>query len=60
MDSLLKRCKELESLLRDTKSTVNIDGLLDSVSALVLDCEPIRKNKNVESFLNRCKLPDKT
>jgi hypothetical protein len=48
------RQKELESLLKNPKSLISTDGLLDSITALVLDCEPMRKNKNIENFLNRC------
>jgi hypothetical protein len=51
------RRKELESVLRNPKSLISIDGLLDGITALVLDCEPMRKNKNIENFLNRCMIP---
>jgi hypothetical protein len=51
-----QRIKELESLMKNPKSLLSIDGLMDSLIALVLDCEPMRKNKNIENFLNRCKL----
>lgn len=50
-----QRIKDIDTLLKNPRSYVNIDGLMDSLIALVLDCEPMRKNKNVESFLNRCK-----
>ncbi len=48
------RKKELESLIRNPKSLINLDGLLDSITALVLDCEPMKKNKNIDNFLSRC------
>jgi hypothetical protein len=40
--------------VKNTKSLINMDGLLDSITALVLDCEPMKKNKNIDNFLNRC------
>ena len=49
-----QRIKELESLMKNPKSLLSLDGLMDSLIALVLDCEPMRKNKNIENFLNRC------
>lgn len=44
---------ELTNLIRNKKSLINIDSLLDSITALVLDCEPMRKNKNIDNFLCR-------
>ena len=52
----MQRKKELESLIKNPKSLISADGLLDGITALVLDCEPMRKNKNIDNFLNRCKL----
>ena len=46
--------KELENLIKNKKSPINIDGLLDGITALVLDCEPMKKNKNIDNFLTRC------
>lgn len=46
---------ELVNLIQNKKSLINIDGLLDGLIALVLDCEPLKKNKNIDNFLNRCK-----
>ncbi len=46
--------KELTAMIRSKSSLINIDGLLDGLSALVLDCEPMRKNKNIDNFLTRC------
>ena len=48
------RRMQLESMTRMNKSLIGIDGLLDSINALVLDCEPMKKNKNIENFLSRC------
>ncbi len=53
--SRVARRKELENALKNPKSLISVDGLLDGITALVLDCEPMRKNKNIENFLNRCK-----
>ncbi|XP_064605904.1 rho-associated protein kinase 1-like [Liolophura sinensis] len=49
------RLKALEERVRDAKSEIHVDGLLDSVTALVADCNfpGLRRNKNVENFLNR-------
>jgi hypothetical protein len=54
-NSRIARRKELENALKNPRSLISIDGLLDGITALVLDCEPMRKNKNIENFLNRCK-----
>ncbi|XP_066554385.1 rho-associated protein kinase 2 isoform X3 [Amia ocellicauda] len=49
------RWKKLESMIKDPKSAINVESLLDSINALVLDLDypALRKNKNVETFLNR-------
>ena len=41
-----------------SRSIINVDCLLDAVQALVSDCDhaAIRQNKNVDAFVNRCKL----
>ncbi|XP_063351777.1 rho-associated protein kinase 2-like isoform X3 [Pelmatolapia mariae] len=54
---LESRLKKLESLIRNPQSALNLATLLDSMSALVNDLNypPLRKNKNIESFLNRYK-----
>ncbi|CAB1439868.1 unnamed protein product [Pleuronectes platessa] len=40
---------------RDPRCSVNLESLLDSMNALVLDLDypALRKNKNIETFLNR-------
>lgn len=50
-----QRIKDLESLMKNPKSILSIDGLMDSIIAFALDCEPMKKNKIIENFLNRCK-----
>uniref|UniRef100_A0A668UWE9 Rho-associated protein kinase 2 n=1 Tax=Oreochromis aureus TaxID=47969 RepID=A0A668UWE9_OREAU len=54
---LESRLKKLESLIRNPQSALNLATLLDSMNALVNDLNypPLRKNKNIESFLNRYK-----
>nr|XP_019940542.1 PREDICTED: rho-associated protein kinase 2 [Paralichthys olivaceus] len=49
------RLKKLEGMIRDPRSSVNLESLLDSMNALVLDLDypALRKNKNIETFLNR-------
>ncbi len=51
----VQRKKELECIIRNPKSLISVDGLLDGITALVLDCEPMKKNKNIDNFLSRCK-----
>jgi hypothetical protein len=46
--------RELTTMIKSKSSLISIDGLLDGLSALVLDCEPMRKNKNIDNFLCRC------
>ena len=43
-----------------SRSIVNVDCLLDAVQALVSDCDhpAIRKIKNIDAFVNRCKYSD--
>jgi hypothetical protein len=50
------RKKELDNVIKNPKSLISIDGLLDGITALVLDCEPMKKNKNIDNFLSRCEL----
>ncbi|XP_036405716.1 rho-associated protein kinase 2-like [Megalops cyprinoides] len=49
------RLKTLEALIKDPRSAMNMESLLDSMNALVLDLDypALRKNKNVEAFLKR-------
>ncbi|XP_049337123.1 rho-associated protein kinase 2 isoform X2 [Astyanax mexicanus] len=49
------RLKKLEAMIRDPRSAINLESLLDAVNALVLDLDfpALRKNKNIETFLNR-------
>ncbi|XP_037919089.1 rho-associated protein kinase 1 isoform X2 [Hermetia illucens] len=49
------RVQRLEDLVRDPSSIMNIDCLLDTVTALAADCdhEPVKKLKNIEAYVNR-------
>lgn len=49
------RQKKLESMIRDPRSPINVESLLDSLNSLVLDLDypALRKNKNIDNFLNR-------
>ncbi|KAM3602727.1 uncharacterized protein V6R79_009673 [Siganus canaliculatus] len=52
---LESRLKKLEILMRNPQSALNLETLLDSVNALAHDLNypALRKNKNIEAFLNR-------
>lgn len=50
----MQRKKDLEQAIKNPNSLLSVDGLLDGITALVLDCEPMRKNKNIDNFLSRC------
>ncbi|KAI1895124.1 hypothetical protein AGOR_G00103060 [Albula goreensis] len=52
---LENRLEKLEAMIKDPRSAVNLESLLDSMNALVLDLDfpALRKNKNIETFLNR-------
>ncbi|KAF6303197.1 Rho associated coiled-coil containing protein kinase 1 [Rhinolophus ferrumequinum] len=56
-DSFETRFEKIDNLLRDPKSEVNSDCLLDGLDALVydLDFPALRKNKNIDNFLSRYK-----
>ena len=52
-----ERLRKLELRIQDNRSIINVDCLLDAVQALVSDCDhpAIRKIKNIDAFVNRCK-----
>lgn len=52
-----RRLTLLKNKIQDPQGKGNIDSLLDTVQALYTDCDhpAIRKLKNVEMYLNRCK-----
>ncbi|XP_023203387.1 rho-associated protein kinase 2-like isoform X3 [Xiphophorus maculatus] len=49
------RLKKLESMVKNPLSSLNLSTLLDSMNALALDLNypVLRKNKNIEAFLDR-------
>lgn len=49
------RLRLLEERIQDPRSTVNVDCLLDTVQALVADCDhpSVKRMKNVEAYTNR-------
>lgn len=51
-----RRLRALEERLRDPRCAGNVDCLLDTVTALVSDCDhpAIRRMKNVEAYTGRC------
>lgn len=48
--------------MRDPLSIANVDCLLDTVTALVADCdhESIKRLKNIEAYASRCKKLDRS
>ncbi|XP_073712259.1 rho-associated protein kinase 2b isoform X5 [Misgurnus anguillicaudatus] len=52
---LENRVRKLETLIKDQRSPLNLESLLDSITALALDLNhpALRKNKNIDAFLNR-------
>ncbi|KAI5742026.1 hypothetical protein M8J77_002303 [Diaphorina citri] len=50
-----RRLKYLEEKIQDPRSVINVDCLLDTVQALVADCEHhnVKRMKNVEAFMHR-------
>nr|XP_056710857.1 rho-associated protein kinase 1 isoform X2 [Euleptes europaea] len=56
-ESFESRFEKIGMILRDPKSEVNADCLLDGLDALVydLDFPALRKNKNIDTFLNKYK-----
>ncbi|XP_062857963.1 rho-associated protein kinase 1-like isoform X2 [Trichomycterus rosablanca] len=52
---LESRLSKLEALIRDQRSALNLESLLDSINALTFDLNhpALRKNKNIDAFLSR-------
>lgn len=61
-DDRRKRLQELEDKIQDPRSVASIDSLLDTVQALISDCDHpcVKRMKNVEAYTNRCKLISKS
>lgn len=56
-ESLAARFEKIDAMLKDPKSEINTDCLLDGLDALVydLDFPALRKNKSIDNFLSRYK-----
>ncbi|KAM6918728.1 rho-associated protein kinase 1 isoform 2-T2 [Xenentodon cancila] len=56
-ESMGARFEKIDAMLKDPKSEINTDCLLDGLDALVydLDFPALRKNKSIDNFLNRYK-----
>ncbi len=50
-----QRTRLLEERIVDPRSSISIDSLLDSIVALIYDCEGLKKTKNFDSFYGKCK-----
>ncbi|TSL47618.1 Rho-associated protein kinase 1 [Bagarius yarrelli] len=52
---LESQLRMLESMIKDQRSALNFSSLLDSINAMALDLNhpALRKNKNIDVFLNR-------
>lgn len=50
-----RRLREIESKIRDPRSVVNVDCLIDAVQSILADCDhpAIRKIKNIDAFVSR-------
>ncbi|GFG39590.1 hypothetical protein Cfor_01020 [Coptotermes formosanus] len=50
-----RRLRQLEETIQDPRSIANVDCLLDTVQALVADCDhpSVKRMKNVEAYMNR-------
>lgn len=53
----LSRLRKIEKRLRDQQDVANVDCLLDTVQALVADCDHpiVKRMKNIEAYMQRCK-----
>nr|XP_033792041.1 rho-associated protein kinase 2 isoform X6 [Geotrypetes seraphini] len=54
-ECMRNRQRKLEAIVRDPRSPINVESLLDGFNSLVLDLDfpALRKNKNIDNFLNR-------
>ncbi|KAL1123816.1 hypothetical protein AAG570_001587 [Ranatra chinensis] len=50
-----RRLRQLEESIRDPRNNANVDCLLDTVQALVADCDhpSVKRMKNVEAYMQR-------
>jgi len=52
---LTQRTRQLEQRIIDPSSILSIDGLLDSINALIYDSEGVKKTKNFDTFYAKCR-----
>ncbi len=53
--NLIQRTRQLEERIIDPRSSLSIDGLLDSINALIYDSEGVKKTKNFDTFYAKCR-----
>ena len=53
-----RRLRDIEVKIQDPRSIINVDCLIDAVLNIIRDCDhpAIRKIKNIDAFVSRCKL----
>jgi hypothetical protein len=54
-NDFVQRTRLLEERIIDPRSSISIDSLLDSIVALIYDCEGLKKTKNFDTFYGKCK-----
>ena len=56
-DDRKKRLREIEIQIQNPRSIINVDCLIDAVQNIMSDCDhpAIRKIKNIDAFVSRCK-----
>ena len=52
-----RRLRDIEVKIQDPRSIINVDCLIDAVQNIMSDCDhpAIRKIKNIDAFVTRCK-----
>ena len=52
-----RRLRDVEVKIQDPRSIINVDCLIDAVQNIMSDCDhpAIRKIKNIDAFVSRCK-----
>ena len=56
-DDRRRRLRDIEVKIQDPRSIINVDCLIDAVQNIMSDCDhpAIRKIKNIDAFVTRCK-----
>ncbi|CAF3587436.1 unnamed protein product [Rotaria sordida] len=52
-NDIVQRTRLLEERIIDPRSSISIDSLLDSIVALIYDCEGLKKTKNYDAFYGK-------